>query len=64
MLCERLDVLDLEGFRYRKNAFVVEELAITTSEYSDRLSIMSADPCEDAYNDKNFVILVTSGRHR
>ena len=64
MLSERSVVLDLKGFRYKKNAFVVEELAITTSEYSDRLSIMSADPCEDTYNDKEFVRLATAGRHR
>ena len=64
MLSERPVVLDLKGFRYKKNAFVVEELAITTSEYSDRLSIMSADPCEDTYNDKEFVRLATAGRHR
>ena len=37
MLGERSVVLDVEGFRYKKNAFVVKELAITTSDYSDRL---------------------------
>ena len=37
MLGERSVVLDVEGFRYKKNAFVVKELAITTSNYSDRL---------------------------
>ena len=30
-------MLDAEGFRYKKNAFEVKELAITTSDYSDRL---------------------------
>ena len=30
-------MLDVECFRYKKNAFVVKELAITTSDYSDRL---------------------------
>ena len=37
MLGERSVVLDVEGFCYKKNAFVVKELAITTSDYSDRL---------------------------
>ena len=37
MLGERSVVLDVEGFHYKKNAFVVKELAITTSDYSDRL---------------------------
>ena len=37
MLGERSVVLDVEGFRYKKNAFVVKELAITPSDYSDRL---------------------------
>ena len=37
MLGERSVVLDVEGFRYKKNAYVVKELAITTSDYSDRL---------------------------
>ena len=37
MLGERSVVLDVEGFRYKKNAFVVKELAITFSDYSDRL---------------------------
>ena len=37
MLGERSVVLDVEGFRYMKNAFVIKELAITTSDYSDRL---------------------------
>ena len=27
----------MEGFCYKKNAFVVKKLAITTSDYSDRL---------------------------
>ena len=35
MLGERSVVLDLEGFRYKKNAFVVKELAIAASDYSD-----------------------------
>ena len=30
-------MLDVEGIRYKKNVFVVKELAITTSDYSDRL---------------------------
>ena len=46
MLSERSVVLDLEGFRYKKNAFVVKELAITTSDYNERLLILTADPCE------------------
>ena len=37
MLGERSVVLDVEGFRYKKNDFVVKELATTTSDYSDRL---------------------------
>ena len=32
---ERSVALDLEGFRCRKNNFIVKELAITTSDYSD-----------------------------
>ena len=35
MLKEKSIVLDLEGFRCRKNNFIVKELAITTSDYSD-----------------------------
>ena len=37
MLKERLVVLDFEGFRHQKNTFIVKELAITTSDYSDSL---------------------------
>ena len=37
MLSERSVVLDMEDFCYKKNGFVVEELAITTSDYGDRL---------------------------
>ena len=40
MLGERSVVLDLEGFRFKKNAFVVKEIAITTSDYSDRLNFL------------------------
>ena len=35
MLSERSVVIDLEGFRYKKSIFIVKEIAITTSEYSD-----------------------------
>ena len=37
MLSKRSVMLDLEGFRSKKNAFLVEDLALTISEYSDRL---------------------------
>ena len=37
MLGERSVVLDVEGFCYKTNAFVVKQLAIATSDYSDRL---------------------------
>ena len=37
MLRERSVVIDLEGFRYKKSNFIVKEIAITTSEYSDSL---------------------------
>ena len=37
MLKERSILLDCEGFRRQKNTFLVKELAITTSEYSDCL---------------------------
>ena len=37
MLKERSVVLDLEGFCCRKSNFIVKELAITTSDYSDFL---------------------------
>ena len=37
MLKERSVVLDLEVFHCRKNNFLVKELAITTSDYSDSL---------------------------
>ena len=37
MLCERSVVLDVKGFPCKKNAFVVKELAITTSDYTERL---------------------------
>ena len=37
MLKERSVVLDFEGFRYQKNTFIVKDLAITTSDYSDSL---------------------------
>ena len=37
MLSKRSVVLDVEGFRYNKNAFVVKELQITTSDYIERL---------------------------
>ena len=42
MLGERSVVLDVEGFRYKKNAFVVKELAITTSDYSNRLTFFTS----------------------
>ena len=38
MLSERLVVPDVEGFRYKKKVFVVRELAISTSNYSDRIN--------------------------
>ena len=34
-------MLDVEGFRCKKNAFVVKELAITTSDYTERLIFLS-----------------------
>ena len=37
MLKERSVVLDFEGFRRQKNTFIVKEIAITTSDYSDSL---------------------------
>ena len=37
MLKEKSVVLDFEGFRHQKNTFIVNELAITTSDYSDSL---------------------------
>ena len=37
MLSERSVVLDLEGFRYKKNTFLLKVLAITTADYSDSL---------------------------
>ena len=37
MLKERSIVLDFEGFRHQKITFIVKELAITTSDYSDSL---------------------------
>ena len=37
MLSGRTFVLDVEGFLYKKNALVVQELALITSDYSDRL---------------------------
>ena len=37
MLKEKSVVLDFEGFRHQKNTFIVKELAITTSDYSDSL---------------------------
>ena len=37
MLKERSVVLDFEGFRHQKNTFIVKELAITNSDYSDSL---------------------------
>ena len=40
MLSERSVVLDLEGFRYKKNAFILKELAITTADYSDSLMFL------------------------
>ena len=30
-------MLDLEGFRYKKNTFILKELSITTADYSDSL---------------------------
>ena len=37
MLKVRQVVLDCEGFRHQKNTFIVKELAITISDYSDSL---------------------------
>ena len=37
MLKEKSVVLNFEGFRHQKNTFIVKELAITTSDYSDSL---------------------------
>ena len=37
MLKEKSVVLDFEGFRHQRNTFIVKEIAITTSDYSDSL---------------------------
>ena len=37
MLKERSVVLDFEGFRHQKNTFILKELAIITSDFSDSL---------------------------
>ena len=37
MQSERSVVLDVEGFRYKKDAFVVKVSAITTADYSYRI---------------------------
>ena len=56
MLKERSVVLDVEGVRCRKNNFIVKELAITTSDYSDYLffippaSFNSLSKCEQKFN--------------
>ena len=41
MLKEKSVVVDFEGFRHQKNTFIVKELAITTSDYSDSLVFFS-----------------------
>ena len=40
MLSERSVVIDVEGFRYKKNAAVVKELAKILSDYSDRIIVL------------------------
>ena len=57
MLKKRSVVLDLEGFRCRKNNFMVKKLAITTSDYSESLiflppvSFNSLSKCEQKTNN-------------
>ena len=71
MLSEISVLIEVKSFRYKKNAFVIEDLAIITSKYSDQIIFsppvnfkLLPKPEQNAYNwlTNKFIYTVSIGK--